>query len=308
MDAPPAWLRVSARLVRRLPAGRFWAIHALSRRNCPRPFWARLAPELGGAWFACDLRDGIAREAFFTGRYEPQETAVVQRILRPGMTVVDVGANWGYFTLLAARRVGPAGRVVSLEPDPRLHDRLRANVAHNGLNNVSAHALAAAAGAGTLRLAGFDESGDNWGVSRLGDGPSGAAFDVAAEAVDGLLDELGIDEVDLLKMDIEGGESQAIRGMADGLKRHRYHRLLLELHPGLLAEQGVTVEDVCRPLGANGYRAWQIDHRPRAFRKAAYTRRVDPEDALRPVAAKIANDPWPHVLWVAPSQTKWDPE
>ena len=62
----------------------------------------RLPWDAGGYWFECDPRDAIAREVCFTGRYEPQETALVRTILRPGMSFVDVGANWGYFTLLAA--------------------------------------------------------------------------------------------------------------------------------------------------------------------------------------------------------------
>ena len=76
--------------------------------------------EVGGFTFECDLRDAISREVCFTGRYEPLETLLVQSTLRPGMTFVDVGANWGYFTLVASHLVGSSGLVVSLEPDPRL--------------------------------------------------------------------------------------------------------------------------------------------------------------------------------------------
>ena len=126
----PGWLRAVAWAVRRLPAGRYRAMNALPRRL---RFAARLPREVGGWRFACDLRDLTAREAFFTGRYGPQETALLGAALRPGATFVDVGANWGYFTLLAAHRVGPAGRVVALEPDPRLFALLRANLAANGI-------------------------------------------------------------------------------------------------------------------------------------------------------------------------------
>ena len=51
--------------------------------------------DFGACCFQCDLRDGIMREVCLTGRYEPQETALLQQILQPGMTFVDVGANWG---------------------------------------------------------------------------------------------------------------------------------------------------------------------------------------------------------------------
>src|SRR5262245_56723365 len=119
LPSAPPWVRLAARVIRRLPAGRYRAMNQIHRLS-QSAFWMRSPKRLGGWSFQCDLRDSIAREVCFTGRYEPQETALVQAILKPGMSFVDVGANWGYFTLLAAHKVGVKGRVVSLEPDPRL--------------------------------------------------------------------------------------------------------------------------------------------------------------------------------------------
>jgi FkbM family methyltransferase len=268
----------------------------LCRRSVPS-FWARTSPEQGGHYFACDLRDSIAREVCFTHRYEPQETALLQSLLRPGMTFVDVGANWGYFTLLAAGLVGRGGRVVSLEPDPRLFALLRANLARNGLDFVAARQVAAADRPGTLHLEGFDEEAGNWGLSRLTDRPAAATFAVAACPVDALLDELAIDRIDLLKMDIEGAEDLALQGMQEGLKRQRYQRILLEVHPTLLAEKGRSVEDVFARLTGAGYRAWQIDHSPEATRQAAYARIIHPDTLLRSMEAVVKGDAWPHWLW-----------
>ncbi len=162
----PKWVRLAARLIPWLPAGRYRAIARLGR-NPPPTFRMRMPPNLGSQWFLCDLRDSIAREVCFTGLYEPQETAVVRAVLKPGMTFVDVGANWGYFTLLAAHLVGHAGRVLSLEPDPRLFQTLSSNLAMNRLSQVRALQLAAADAPGLLSLAGFDESQGNFGLSRI---------------------------------------------------------------------------------------------------------------------------------------------
>jgi FkbM family methyltransferase len=271
----------------------------LCRRPTPA-FWGRTAPELGGHFFACDLRDGIAREVCFTRRYEPQETALLAVLLRAGMTFVDVGANWGYFSLLAAGRLGPGGRVVSLEPDPRLFALLRANLDRNGLASVVARQAAAADAVGTLRLAAFDEDAGNWGLSRLTDRPAAETFAVAAVPLDGLMDELGVGHVDLLKMDIEGAEDLALDGMRDGLWRCRYRRLLLEVHPALLAERGRTAQDVFARLEGAGYRAWRIDHSPAATRRAAYAAVVEPISLLRPLGSRDELDSWPHLLWAAP--------
>src|SRR5262249_13205461 len=126
----PAWVRMAKTLISQLPAGRYRAINCICHRP-PPAFLTQMPEDLGGDSFECDLRDAISREVCFTGRYEPQETALVRSILRPGMSFVDVGANWGYFTLLAAHLVGKGGRVISLEPDPRLFPILQRNVTRN---------------------------------------------------------------------------------------------------------------------------------------------------------------------------------
>src|SRR5688500_9658786 len=148
---PPAWFRAARAVVRRLPAGRFRAFERLSRVELA-PFEDRLSEEVGGARYGCDLRNVIAREACLTGRTAPAETAALRASLPAGGTFVDVGANWGYFTLVAAHAVGASGRVVALEPDPRVHAELAANLARNGIRNVTALAVAASDRAGEATL------------------------------------------------------------------------------------------------------------------------------------------------------------
>jgi FkbM family methyltransferase len=268
----------------------------------------QVPPESGSYLFRCDLRDAIAREVCFTGRYEPQETALVSTILSPGMTLVDVGANWGYFTLLAASLVGPTGRVLSLEPDPRLYAALTFNIKLNALATVTALPTAAAERRGVLTLAGFDETQDNWGLSRLVDptwvGAGGPRFDVAADSLDALLDEQEVDRVDLVKIDVEGAETIALRGMRRGLERQRYRHVILELHPTILADLGDGARGVLDTLAGAGYRGWWIDHSPSTNRRVAYRRPTDPRRLLRPVdpgddGSGCPRDAWPHMLWLA---------
>ena len=299
MAEAPLHLRALAWAVRRLPAGRWRVMNRATRRG--GSFDARLPASAGGYRFACDLRDMIAREVFFTGAYGPQETALLGSILRPGATFVDVGANWGYFTLLGAHLVGPGGQVAALEPDPRLFATLAANVAVNGLAQVAVLPVAAAEHDAPLTLAGYAEDGGNWGVSSLvapGDGP---CFTVHGRPVDVVLDELGIERVELLKMDIEGAEVAALEGMADGLARGRYRRVLLELHPGLHPRGAALLDDVAGTFARAGYRGWSVDSSPAATRVAAYARRVDTRGLLGPLE-RSAGDAWPHQLWAAPGE------
>lgn len=309
LASTPLWVRASRSVVRRLPAGRYRAMNALvgGLRRLGwgrRPFWTSTPTGTPGFRFVCDLGDAIAREVCYTGCYEAVETALVRALLEPGATFVDVGANWGYFSLLAAALIGTQGRVISIEPDPRLFALLQANLGENGRANSYPVPRAAAAGAGTLSLAGFAEDQDNRGLSRLSERvvQGVPSFEVQTDTVDAILLELHSGPVDLLKMDIEGAEDLALQGMADGLARGRYRRILLELHPTLLAEKGRSVADALRPLHAAAYRGWWIDHSPAATRRAAYSGSVRAVEFLRPVAEHDHLDAWPHMLWLAPGQ------
>lgn len=295
------WVRVASVFVRRLPAGRYRLSHGLSQRP-PEKFLMRMPKDSGGYLFLCDLRDIISREVCFTGLYEPQETAIVRSILRPGMTFVDVGANWGYFTLLAASLVGASGSVLSLEPDPRLFPMLEENLLRNCLEQVSALPVAAASGAGTLTLAGFDEAGENFGVSRLvtGSDTQQHLFQVRADSLDRLLESEKLASVDLMKMDIEGAETFAVAGMSDSLSTGRIKRLLLELHPAQLIEHGSSASNVIQILQDFGYNAWTIDHSPQATRQSAYKGIKSFKQLVRPFDVRQRLDAWPHLLWLAP--------
>jgi FkbM family methyltransferase len=263
---------------------------------------ARTPATLGELAFQVDWDDRIARDVCLMGVYEPQETALLRALLRHGMTCVDVGANWGYFTLLAAHLTGVQGTVVALEPDPRLFPTLRRNVEANGLEQVEVLQLAASDASGSCWLEGHDRRSGNLGTSHLvhavRDGVS--SFRVETSTIDALLDERNVRTVDLLKMDIEGAEALALRGMRDGLAARRYTRLLLELHPTMLGVHGSSVVEIVAMLLDAGYRGWWIDHSAQAVRRASYARRIRPSDYLRPIDETAPDIAWPHTLWVAP--------
>lgn len=302
MIAPaPLWVSLSATAIRTLPFGRYQLANALAR-FANRPFLARLPADLGGAAFICDLQDTISREVCFTGRYEPQETQLAMQLLRPGMVAVDVGANWGYFTLLCAHRVGAAGRVIALEPHPRLSSMLAENAATNTLSQVEVLKLAAGAGSGARKFVDFDAAGGNWGLSRTAQLSEAADFECESVGLDALLDARGHRRVDLVKIDIEGGEADAIRGMTAGLNARRYRYVLLECHPAELAGLGATVDQCLEPFRRAGYRGWHIDHSLAMHRRAAVSA-IPTRELLAAIDADVvASDAWPHLLWAAPGE------
>jgi FkbM family methyltransferase len=290
-DRPPGHLALLRALVRRLPRGRYRWLGSMPHRG---RFVAQLARDIGGARFMCDLSDLIAHEAYFTGIYEPPVTRVVQRHLADGAMFVDAGANWGYFTLLGASAVGTGGRVLALEPDPRMFEALEGNLRLNGFDQVTATAAAAASHEGRARLTGFDPHDLNRGVSRLGgDTGAGPVFDVACVTIDAVTADFP--DVALVKIDVEGAEDLVLNGMQDGLASGRYRAIVLELHPDLLRARGIEPDACLARLTDAGYDGRTIDVSPATYRRALDSR-VPTDALLRPLDC-WRETPWPHLLW-----------
>lgn len=151
-----------------------------------------------------------ARNAFYINdEYEPEVTAKLRALLKPGMTFCDVGANLGVMTLLAARLVGPGGRVFSFEPFPENAAILRENVAMNGFKNVTVveAAVSERNGEAELHLSNF------CGCHSLADkamAESGNKITVKTVRLDSVS---GLDRIDLLKTDTEGTELSVLRSL-----------------------------------------------------------------------------------------------
>lgn len=136
--------------------------------------------------------------------------------LAPGMVVLDLGANLGVFATRAAKRVGPSGRVIAVEPHPGNFARLQGNARRNGLARLECVEAAAGDREGQVELFVHDR-GINHSITR----GSGKSVTVPLRTVDGLVRERGLERVDFLKIDIEGAVPGALRGASETLKRFR---------------------------------------------------------------------------------------
>jgi FkbM family methyltransferase len=230
---------------------------------------------------------------------------LLQHLLAPGMTFVDVGANWGYFTLVAGHLVGPQGRIVSVEADLRACRVIRENLARNRLASVTVIEAAAGDRPGTIELQTYGEGSDESGNFGLAASttvvPGGARFEVSVRPLDDVLDEAGIDRVDVLKMDIEGAEARALPGLARRLSARRIDRLILELHPRHLKDQGQSAATLVALMRGHGYHGWRIDHRPETHRRAA-AGSIDVSSFVSPLDGGVDCDDWPHLLWTKDEQ------
>lgn len=300
LEGAPGWVIAAAFVVAHLPFARYRLLSHL-RRFAGDPFLMPFPADLGGSLFHCDLRDATAAEVCFTGRYEPQETQLLQDLLRPGDVFVDVGANWGYYTLAAAHLVGSAGRVVAFEPEPRVSALLASNIDINGLAHVLHQAVAVGASVERVAFSAFRAEDGNWGVSRTVGHNRAMAVDFESDSVplDSALDAVSVGVVQLVKIDVEGAETSVLSGMERGLAAGRYRYVMLECHPGLLAERGASEMDCATSLAAAGYRLWLIAQTPAMHRRAA-RRRVPQSELLRPYRPGEPMGEWPHLLAAAP--------
>jgi FkbM family methyltransferase len=199
-----------------------------------------------------DLSDHVQR-AVYLGAYERWETGVVRRLLRPGGCFVDVGANVGYFTLLAARLVGPGGKVFAIEPSPYAADRLATATSVNGLANVRLERCGLGREAGEAIL--YDPLPDNHSPTMLGEsGKTGKTGQtVLVRCLDECVRDWGVDRIDLLKVDVEGYEPAVFAGAARSLAAGVVRAILVEFNPYWLERAGVPPAEMYRALLAFGF-------------------------------------------------------
>jgi len=152
-----------------------------------------------------DLADYIPLRLFWFGRWEPRVSRIVEDILAPGDTFLDVGANIGYYSTLASGLVGPSGRVVAIEASPPIFEALIANVKLNNLSNVALKNVAASDHHHTVTI--YQGRRGNSGTSTIVEGSGRPAVaKIAAVPVDELLSPSEIATLKLIKIDIEGAE------------------------------------------------------------------------------------------------------
>lgn len=215
----------------------------------------------GGTKLALHLDNDLSLTFFPTGYFEPNEFALINRILRPGMIFVDGGANEGMYTLFASAKVGSKGRVIAVEPSPRELIRLRKNIQLNDAHNIDLMEMALADRPGVLQLR--IAEGEHAGQNTLGDfayeGVQTAGMkSVVATTLDDIIRRQAVDRVDVVKLDLEGAEIRALRGARDVLRRLK-PLLLIEVNDAALRHQGGHPSELLDLLSEENYAILAID-------------------------------------------------
>lgn len=198
-----------------------------------------------------DETDSLRLSIFQT--YEPYETALVQKLVKKGMTVVDIGANIGYYTLLFAKKVGPKGKVIAYEPDADNFSLLKKNVEENTYTNVVLHKKALSTKKGVAKLYLSDENkGDHQMYAGDDKRPS-----ISIDTVK--LDDHIKGKVDFIKMDIQGAEMKALLGMKKALHKNKKLTLITEFWPAAIQQSGESPSKMLELLEKEGFSFKMID-------------------------------------------------
>jgi FkbM family methyltransferase len=233
--------------------------------------WLRLLPHMARnyAWAPVDgfrMFGATPHQRYLArlrmGRAEPFTVHLFREHVRPGMAVVDIGAYLGYYTLLGARGTGPTGKVHAYECDPVNHRFLLHNLRLNGFREAvvaSSSAVSNQAGSLPFFVRGRDLSvGSLWQETGVR-----AVVDVPSTTLDR---ELGGQPVDVLKMDIEGGEPRALEGMTATIAASPTLVMFVECNPNALGASGSSAVQLIERLREVGFDVSEIDEKGRLFR------------------------------------------
>ena len=210
------------------------------------------------------------QHTFVLQEHEPGSRELVRRLLEPGGTFLDVGANVGLYTVVAGRRVGPEGRVLAVEADAGNRGWLERNVRANGLGNVEVLPFAAGAEHRHRRFR-LRRDGGHHGFYRHPVEATVETIEVEERPLDALVEG----PVDLVKLDVEGGELEVLRGMERILEENPRIRLLLEWNPPLLRAAELEVEAAPRWLAGRGFELLRVDEEGQG--KEEHLEPVDPD-------------------------------
>jgi len=207
------------------------------------------------AWFECDMADWLGQYVFVTGHYDPASDRILRACVGSGDAVLDIGANVGYYSVVLARLVGPEGRVYAFEPVPALQEAVRRQRDLNSDLAVTLYPWAASDEETHVSI--FIGPAGHSGLSSLRalSAPSREET-VQCRPVDDLL--VNLPPVSFVKLDVEGAEMKALRGMRGLLERDR-PVLLLEATDRYLRAFGDTLAEMMDWLSAEGYTLYRVD-------------------------------------------------
>lgn len=206
-----------------------------------------------------DISEFVQSHLYLFGSYELPTVRFIRSHVRPGMTLIDVGAQIGYITLEMSRAGGSGVSLYSFEPEPRNIAKLNANLRLNDINNVTIVDRAVSDHDGLIRL--FMSSDNNAGThSTIASGPfvSNDFIEIPCVRLDTFVREQAVQSVDMIKIDVEGGELEVLKGAEETLRRFK-PVLIVEMSSSIQQSRGFSVPKFKEMLRDWGYSAYSIN-------------------------------------------------
>jgi FkbM family methyltransferase len=199
-----------------------------------------------------DLDEWIQQHIYFLGTWDERGIKFLKNNLKKADVFFDIGANIGAYSLVASKIVGTDGQVHSFEPVSEVFERFQYNIKLNGLINITANRNAVYQSSEVLDL--FVSSKENAGMSSIfhHDTESGIIEKVQAITIDGYVEKMNIQRIDMIKIDIEGAELFALKGMKNTLSRFR-PVIIMEFSEEVMKNSSVEAKDVLDLLKSLNY-------------------------------------------------------
>lgn len=241
---------------------------------------------IDGTLIIVPRNDVVGNQIVTHGQFEPETVTLFDRLLKSGMTFMDVGAHVGQYTLLASTRVGLSGQVHSFEPDTETFACLKKNVVLNGFNNVQVNRKALGKENGTVEF--YLSSLETMGSNSLKKPPhySGRTIQIEVQRLSDYMEENGIQSLDVVKIDVEGAEYEMIDSSRDVFSRYK-PAIIIEFNRSAGSKFGRGLRDLDTLLQELDYRLFRIE----ANGLRPYVEDVDGPKLFNVLAVPIGNDP-----------------
>jgi FkbM family methyltransferase len=220
------------------------------------PIWSREVEVWGSRIRATSLDRLVNLYLHHLGLRGAEEKSFLERQVRPGMRVLDIGANQGIYSLLLSRLVGKDGHVHCFEPDPRLFASLQGNCKRNGAANMDLHNVALGRTPGVMKL---HRSRFNSGDNRLARSEHADWFEEVEVKVAPLSSIAGAERIDFIKLDVQGWEHEVFQGMEELLRRNPGVRIYFEYWPLGLRNAGCAPVDLLRYVASQGFSLYHAE-------------------------------------------------
>ncbi len=212
----------------------------------------KIMKKVQGSKMFLDLNDlGIGRELALYGVHEKNSTEEVKRVIKPGMKILEIGANIGYYALIETKLAGPTGHLYAIEPSPYNFDLLKRNLELNNIRNADLHQAAFGEKRDKVKFYMYDRSNLSSFIKREDMGMETTEIEVEMVTLD---DFLRLKNADFIRMDVEGYELEILKGGTQVLSSDSKPKLFfIEVHSDLLHKKDSSGREIIELLAKYGY-------------------------------------------------------